>query len=57
MDAVASTVDTKHGKGAVGLLTAGLITRQGAYEPLVTYALSRWIGRALWGADSDGRQV
>lgn len=55
MDVVASTVNTKHGAGAVGLLTSGLISRQGAYEPLVTYALSRWIGRALWDADSAGR--
>lgn len=54
MDEVASTVNTKHGTGAVGLLTAGLITRQGAYEPLVTYALSRWIGRELWDAHSNG---
>ena len=55
MDEVARTVNTKHGQGAVGLLTAGLITRQGAYEPLVTYALSRWIGRELWDVDSGGR--
>lgn len=50
MDAVARTTGTKHGAGAVGLLTAGLIDRQGAYETLVTYALSRWIGRAFWEA-------
>jgi inosine/xanthosine triphosphatase len=48
MDQVAGTVGTKHGGGAVGLLTAGLISRQEAYEQLVTYALSRWLGRALW---------
>jgi non-canonical (house-cleaning) NTP pyrophosphatase len=52
MDQLARTTGTKHGSGAVGLLTAGLIDRQGAYEPLVTYALSRWLGRALWEADS-----
>jgi inosine/xanthosine triphosphatase len=50
MDEVARTTGTKHGSGAVGLLTAGLIDRQAAYEPLVAYALSRWIGRALWDA-------
>jgi non-canonical (house-cleaning) NTP pyrophosphatase len=27
----------------VGILTAGLIDRQRAYEPLVTYALARWL--------------
>ncbi len=48
MDQVAQTTGTKHGVGAVGLLTGGLISRQAAYEPLVTYALARWLGRALW---------
>ncbi len=48
MDQVAGTSGIKHGLGAVGLLTGGLITRQAAYEPLVTYALARWLGRALW---------
>jgi inosine/xanthosine triphosphatase len=43
MDAVANTVGTKHGRGAVGILTAGLIDRQRAYEPLVTYALAPWL--------------
>lgn len=54
MDQVARTTGTKHGGGAVGLLTAGLISRQGAYEPLVTYALARWLGRSLWELDSSG---
>jgi len=43
MDAVARTVGTKHGRGAVGILTAGLIDRQRAYETLVTYALAPWL--------------
>lgn len=43
MDAVANAVGTKHGRGAVGILTAGLIDRQRAYEPLVTYALAPWL--------------
>lgn len=43
MDRVARTVGTKHGAGAVGILTAGLIDRQAAYEHLVTYALAPWI--------------
>lgn len=43
MDAVANTVGTKWGQGAVGILTAGLIDRQRAYETLVTYALARWL--------------
>jgi inosine/xanthosine triphosphatase len=48
MDQVAQAAGTKRGPGAVGLLTGGLISRQAAYEPLVTYALARWLGRALW---------
>ena len=43
MDAVADAVGTKFGRGAVGILTGGLIDRQRAYEPLVTYALAPWL--------------
>lgn len=50
MDAVANTVGTKHGRGAVGILTAGLIDRQGAYEPLVTYALAPWLAPEFFAA-------
>ena len=39
MDAVTGQQNVKHGVGAVGILTAGLVTRQGAYETLVAYAL------------------
>ena len=45
MDALAQTVGTKHGRGAVGILTAGLIDRQGAYEPMISYALAPWLAR------------
>jgi non-canonical (house-cleaning) NTP pyrophosphatase len=31
--------NVKQGVGAVGILTAGLVTRQQAYEVLVAYAL------------------
>jgi inosine/xanthosine triphosphatase len=50
MDAVANTVGTKHGRGAVGILTAGLIDRQRAYEPLVTYALAPWLAPEFFAA-------
>lgn len=43
MDAVAKLVDTKRGSGAVGILTGGLIDRQRAYEPLITYALAPFL--------------
>jgi inosine/xanthosine triphosphatase len=39
MDAVTGERDVKRGVGAVGILTAGLVDRQAAYEVLVAYAL------------------
>jgi inosine/xanthosine triphosphatase len=60
MDAVAQVVGTKHGRGAVGILTAGLIDRQGAYEPMVAYALAPWLAPDFYDASvgsdvGDGR--
>ena len=40
MDKLTSQTNTKHGAGAVGILTAGLVDRQAAYEVLVAYATS-----------------
>lgn len=48
IDHLLKTTGTKHAGGAVGVLTAGLVTRQAAYEPLVTYALTRWLAPELW---------
>ena len=48
MDAVAQVVGTKHGQGAVGILTAGLVDRQRAYEPIIAYALAPWLAPALY---------
>lgn len=48
MDKFANARGTKHGKGAVGILTAGKIDRQGAYEVLVTYALAPFVTPALF---------
>lgn len=55
MDMIANVVGTKYGRGAVGILTAGLIDRQAAYEPMVTYALAPWLAPALfsWSIDAD----
>jgi inosine/xanthosine triphosphatase len=39
MDAMTGEHNVKQGAGAVGILTAGLVTRQEAYEVLVAYAL------------------
>jgi len=43
MDRLVAERGTKHGKGAVGILTAGRIDRQAAYEVLVTYALAPFV--------------
>ena len=48
IDALIGAVNTKHGAGAVGVLTAGLIDRQRAYEVLVTYALAPWLASEFW---------
>ena len=39
MDMPTGMHNVKQGVGAVGILTAGLVTRQQAYEVLVAYAL------------------
>jgi inosine/xanthosine triphosphatase len=41
MDEYANTMDVKRGKGAIGILTGGLLDRQGAYEYIVKLALAR----------------
>ena len=43
MDRVTGAHNTKHNAGAVGILTAGLVDRQRAYEWLVTYALAPFL--------------
>lgn len=43
MDRVTGARDTKHGAGAVGILTAGLVDRQRAYEVLLAYALAPFL--------------
>jgi inosine/xanthosine triphosphatase len=48
MDRIAGERNTKHGKGAVGILTAGLVDRQRAYEVLVTYALAPFLSADLY---------
>jgi non-canonical (house-cleaning) NTP pyrophosphatase len=48
MDRITGGHDTKRGAGAVGILTAGLVDRQRAYEALVTYALARFLTPELY---------
>jgi len=40
IDRLAGTENIKHGAGAVGILTAGLVDRQHAYEVILAYALA-----------------
>jgi inosine/xanthosine triphosphatase len=49
MDALTGRRETKTREGAVGILTAGLIDRQRAYEMLVTYALAPLLSPGYWG--------
>ena len=48
MDRYVNERDTKRGKGAVGILTAGLVDRQRAYESLVSYALAPFLTPDLY---------
>jgi len=48
MDRLTGEHDTKRGAGAVGILTAGLVDRQQAYEPLVSYALAPFLTPEHW---------
>lgn len=60
MDRIAGTRNVKQAEGAVGLLTAGLIDRQRAYEAIITYALVPFLVPAYWGVSrtvaSEGRE-
>ncbi len=42
MDEYAGVEDVKHGPGAIGILTRGLVDRQGAYEYIVKLSLARF---------------
>jgi inosine/xanthosine triphosphatase len=50
MDRLVGAHNTKHGKGAVGILTAGLVDRQAAYEVLVSYALAPFLSPELYAS-------
>lgn len=48
MDRATGARDTKRGSGAVGILTAGVVDRQRAYEVLVAYALASFLTPHFW---------
>lgn len=47
IDRLVGTDNIKHGAGAVGVLTEGLVTRQQAYEVILAYAMAPLLGGAL----------
>jgi len=57
MDRLIGEHDTKRGLGAVGILTAGLVDRQRAYEVLVAYALAPLLTPAYWNDPADGHDT
>jgi inosine/xanthosine triphosphatase len=48
MDRLIGAHNTKHGAGAVGILTAGLVDRQRAYEILLSYAVAPFLTSELY---------
>lgn len=48
MDRITGEHNTKQRQGAVGILTAGLVDRQAAYEVILAYALARFLTPELW---------
>ncbi len=49
IDCLIGTENIKHGPGAVGILTEGLVNRQQAYETILAYALAPVLGAELYG--------
>jgi inosine/xanthosine triphosphatase len=47
-EAVTGKIDVKRQAGAVGILTAGLVDRQEAYEVIVAYALAPFVSAEMW---------
>ena len=48
MDRLTGEANVKHRQGAVGILTAGLVDRQAAYEVILAYALAPFLTAELW---------
>lgn len=51
IDHVAQLSNTKHGAGAVGILTANLVDRQQAYETIVAYAFAPLLSPSFWSRE------
>lgn len=50
IDRLTDASNTKHGGGAVAVLTRGLVDRRQAYEVILAYALARFLRDDLWDA-------
>ena len=48
MDRLTGEHNVKQRQGAVGVLTAGLVDRQAAYEVILAYALAPFLAAELW---------
>jgi inosine/xanthosine triphosphatase len=55
MDAICGVAGTKHGAGAVGILTGGLVDRQRAYEVIVAYACAPVLQPELWAVTTEAK--
>ncbi|MBI2408368.1 MAG: inosine/xanthosine triphosphatase [Gemmatimonadetes bacterium] len=56
IDQLIGTTNIKHGAGAVGVLTAGLVNRVDAYETILAYAMAPLLGPSLYGLERGGRR-
>ena len=54
IDRLVGTSNIKHGAGAVGILTEGLVSRQAAYEAIIAYALAPVLGAVVYSGGSAG---
>jgi inosine/xanthosine triphosphatase len=54
IDQLVGTTNIKHGAGAVGILTEGLVNRQEAYETILAYALAPILGEPLYQGTGAG---
>jgi inosine/xanthosine triphosphatase len=55
IDRLMGTDNIKHGAGAVGTLTEGLVNRQEAYEVILSYALAPVLGAEIYAGRSAER--
>lgn len=54
IDQLVGTTNIKHGAGAVGILTEGLVNRMEAYETILAYALAPVLGPKLYYTERGG---